>query len=199
MRLGVFGGTFDPPHIGHLVLAEEAQAQLALDCVLWVVTCVPPHKLGQSLTPLAIRLEMVEAAIVSNPAFVLSRVDIDRPPPHYAVDTVHLLKKENPNALLVYLMGGDSLRNLPSWHQPLEFVRGCHALGVMRRPGESVNLSRLEELIPGITAKVRFVDAPLIDVAASQIRQRVREGRPFRYLVPSPVYQIIQERNLYRG
>ncbi len=199
MRLGIFGGTFDPPHIAHLIQAEEALHQLDLDQVLWVLTANPPHKRRHPVTSIEHRLDMLKAAIAGNPKFVLSRVDIDRPPPHYAVDTVRLLRDEYPRDELVYLMGADSLRDLPSWHTPIEFVSACDVLGVVRRPGAEIRLKDLESIIPGITPKVQFVEAPLLDVAASQIRQRIREGRPFRYYLPPAVYQIIQDRKLYRS
>jgi nicotinate-nucleotide adenylyltransferase len=198
MKLGIFGGTFDPPHLVHLILAEEAWHQLGLDRLLWVLTPSPPHKRGQIITPLPLRLDMLRAAIADNPAFELSTVDIDRPAPHYALDTVRLLGMSHPGAELIYLMGGDSLRDLPSWRQPLEFLTVCHTLGVVRRPSDSVNLTELEAQIPGLTAKVRFVDAPLLDIASSDIRRRVAEGRPARYFLPAGVYEIIQERGLYR-
>lgn len=116
MRLGIFGGTFDPPHIGHLILAAEALAQLELDRVLWVLTPNPPHKTRRSLTPVALRYELLRAAFEADPAFVISWVDLDRPPPHYAVDTMRLLRQDHPRDRLVYLMGSDSLDDLPLWH-----------------------------------------------------------------------------------
>ncbi|MBL7164814.1 MAG: nicotinate (nicotinamide) nucleotide adenylyltransferase [Anaerolineales bacterium] len=198
MRLGIFGGTFDPPHIAHLILAEEALHQLDLDLILWVLTSNPPHKLGQPITSLGHRLDMLQAAIFDNPQFEISRVDIDRPSPHYAVDTVCLLREEYPHAELVYLMGGDSLRDLPRWHNPADFVSACDSLGVVRRRKAQIELEDLEMLIPEITPKVQFVEAPLLEIAASQIRQSIRDGRPFRYFLPPEVYQIIQTRKLYR-
>src|SRR5512134_3010613 len=104
MRLGIFGGTFDPPHLGHLILAAEAQAQLGLERILWVLTPFPPHKTDQQVTSLGDRLDLLAAALDDDPAFELCRVDIDRPPPHYAVDTVGLLHAQYPQARLVYLM-----------------------------------------------------------------------------------------------
>ncbi len=196
-RLGVFGGTFDPPHLGHLILAAEARYQLHLDRVLWVLTPDPPHKRGQAITPLALRLEMVQAAIADEPVFVLSRVEIDRPGPHYALDTVRLLKAQHPNATLVYLIGGDSLVELPTWYQATAFVAACDEIGVMRRPASTVDWDAALDALPGLRAKARFVDAPLLEIAARDIRQRVREGRPFRYFLPSAVYQLIRERRLY--
>ena len=106
MRIGVFGGTFDPPHIAHLILADECRHQLELDRVLWVLTQTPPHKLGQVISPLEQRLALLQAALAGEGAFQISRADIDRPAPHYAVDTLRILRTENPTDSLVYLMGG---------------------------------------------------------------------------------------------
>ncbi len=197
-RLGVFGGTFDPPHLGHLILADEAQSQLCLEQVLWILTPDPPHKEGQMLTALEHRLDMLAAAISSNPSFHISRVDIDRSPPHYAVDTVKLLAETYPRDELVYLMGGDSLHDLPTWHDPRQFVYACDGMGVMRRPGVRVVLNSLEKTLPGLTQKVRFIDAPLLEISSSDIRSRAAQGKPIRYYVPAAVYQIIRERKLYQ-
>ena len=196
-RYGIFGGTFDPPHIGHQILAAEAGHQLGLSKILWVLTPSPPHKQQRAITQLSIRQEMVEAAIADSERFELSRIDINRAPPHYAADTVQLLREKFPGVELVYLMGGDSLSDLPSWYDAQRFVAACHALGVMRRPGDEIDLARLEKRIPGITPKVRFVEAPLLEIAASQIRSRIRQERPFRYYLPPSVYQIIQKYQLY--
>jgi nicotinate-nucleotide adenylyltransferase len=196
--LGIFGGTFDPPHIGHLILAAEARAQLALDRLLWVLTPDPPHKQRQPLTPIEHRLAMVELAIADNPDFELSHVELDRRGPHFALDTVKLLAAQYPLAGLVYLMGGDSLRDLPSWHLPADLVAACLFLGVLRRPGDSIDLTTLEKTIPGLTAKVRFVDAPLIEIASHEIRARAASGRPYRYYLPRSVYKYIQTNALYR-
>jgi nicotinate-nucleotide adenylyltransferase len=148
-RLGIFGGTFDPPHVGHLILASEAQAQLHLSSLLWVLTGIPPHKLGQPISPLADRLAMLRLSLENEAAFALSMVDMERPGPHYTLDTVGLLAAENPGAHLVLLLGGDSLHDLPSWHRPADLVAACHEIGVMRRPGDSIDLSALERRIPG--------------------------------------------------
>jgi nicotinate-nucleotide adenylyltransferase len=196
--MGIFGGTFDPPHLGHLILAAEAYAQLGLERLLWVLTPDPPHKKSQSIAPLAERLEMVRLAIGDNPQFELSNVDISRPGPHYALDTVQLLAAQFPGAKLIYLMGGDSLRDLPTWHRPADFVSACHMIGVMRRPGDTLDLSALEKILPGLAAKVRFVEAPLLDIAAHEIRRRVADKRPFRYYLPAGVYEYIGKHNLYR-
>jgi len=198
MRIGIFGGTFDPPHLAHLILADEACSQIRLEQILWVLTPDPPHKHGKSITPLADRLAMVQSAVANNPAFELSRVEIDRPAPYYALDTMRLLHQQYPGAELVYLMGGDSLRNLPMWHQPRAFVEACHSLGVMLRPEVKVDLPALEAQIPGVSAKVCVIQTPLIEISASQIRKRVSQGGSFRYYLPQGVYDIIQDRGLYR-
>jgi nicotinate-nucleotide adenylyltransferase len=195
--IGLFGGTFDPPHIGHLILSAEAHAQLSLDHLLWLLTPDPPHKQGQPITPIEHRLAMVELAISDNSLFELSTVEMDRHGPHYALDTVRIISGQNPTADLVYVMGGDSLRDLPTWHRPKDLVAALRLIGVMRRPGDSIDLVVLEKIIPGLTAKVRFVDAPLLDIAAHEIRQRVADGRPFRYFLPPVVYDYIVEHNLY--
>jgi len=195
--IGIFGGTFDPPHLGHLILAAEARQQFSLTRLFWVLTPIPPHKLDQPITPIEHRLAMLQLAITGNSDFELSRLEIDRPGPHYALDTVNLLAEQNPGVDMAYLMGGDSLRDLPTWHRPAELLSACRYLGVMRRPSDSIHLPDLEAILPGITSKVRFVDAPIVEISSREIRQRVAEGRPFRYYLPPAVYGYILEHNLY--
>ncbi len=200
MRLGLFGGTFDPPHYGHLRLAEAAHQQLHLDKLLWALTAAPPHKHGNPISPVTDRLAMALAALAALPAHELSRVDIDRPGPHYSADTLALLAQQYPNDELIFLMGGDLLRDLPTWHRPLDLLRHC-SLGVLRRPGDSIDsnlMAQLEHALPGLTAKVAFVDAPPADIASHTIRQRVRAGQSLEGLVPEAVAVIIRERSLYR-
>jgi nicotinate-nucleotide adenylyltransferase len=197
-RVGVFGGTFDPPHVGHLVLAAEAHSQLQLSRLLWVLTAAPPHKEGQEITPVQARVEMVHLAIEDNPAFELSTIDIDRPGPHYTADTLSLARQEYPGEQIILLIGGDSLRDLPRWHTPEAVVAEADELGAMRRPGDQVDLNTLEQRLPGIAAKVRFIEAPLLNIASHEIRERARRGLPFRYYVPQPVYDYIVENHLYQ-
>jgi nicotinate-nucleotide adenylyltransferase len=197
MKIGLFGGTFDPPHIGHLILAAEARAQLGLDRLLWVLTPEPPHKCTQRITPLATRLELLRTALRDEPAFEISTVDIARPGPHYAIETVQILGERYPQAKLIYVMGGDSLRDLPTWRKPQEFLARLAGLGVMRRPGDAIDLDALERQLPGVSAKVRFIEAPLLTIAASDIRQRIAEGRPYRYYLPAAVYELIQQQHIY--
>jgi nicotinate-nucleotide adenylyltransferase len=167
--------------------------------VLWVLTPDPPHKRENVISPLEDRLDMVSAAISGYPDFELSRIDIDRPPPHFAVDTVHLLLKQNPSAEIVYLMGGDSLSDLPNWYNSKEFVGSCHTIGVLRRPGYDIDFKILENKIPGIKKKIEFVRCPIIEVAASDIRQMVKSGRSVREYLHPEVYRIIHERSLYKS
>lgn len=196
-RLGLFGGTFDPPHLGHSILAAEAFEQLALTRLLWVLTPAPPHKTGQAITPVERRLAMVHRALQPYPEFELSRLELDRLPPHYAVDTVRAAAAQFPGSDVIYLIGGDSLHDLPRWHDPAAFVAACGQIGVMRRPGDSIDLRALEAALPGVTAKVAFVDAPLLEISSREIRQRAQAGRLFRqYLLPS-VYEYVLEHKLY--
>jgi nicotinate-nucleotide adenylyltransferase len=197
VALGIFGGTFDPPHLGHLILAAEAQAQLDLVRILWILTAGPPHKQGLPVTPINHRLDMLVAAIGDDPCFEISRVDIDRPAPHYAVDTVRLLAATHPGEELVYLMGGDSLRDLPSWHQPEQFIDACDKIAVMRRPGDRINRRALERRYPRLSEKLLFITAPLLNISSSEIRMRIAEGRPAYYYLPGAVYELIQTRHLY--
>ena len=196
-RIGLFGGTFDPLHIGHLILASEAQYQLELTRLLWTLTPEPPHKQDQPITPVEHRLAMVNLAIADNPSFELSRVELDRPGPHYTLDTINLVAEQNPHAEIVPVIGGDSLHDLPTWHRPKDLLYAAHWIGVMRRPGESANLEALERELPGISSKVHYVDAPLLEIASREIRSRIADGRPFRYYLPDPVYHYINQHQLY--
>lgn len=198
-RLGIFGGTFDPPHLGHLILASEACGALNLTRVLWVLTSIPPHKLDQTITDVKDRLEMVKLALNGEPAFELSRVDIDRAGPHYTLDTVKLLSAQHPDAEMILLIGGDSLHDLPTWHKPADLVAELAEIGVMRRPDDLIDLGALEGQIPGVAAKVRYIDAPLLEIASHEIRERAAAGLPFRYYVPGPVYRYIVDHRLYQS
>ena len=198
MRIGIFGGTFDPPHLGHLILAEDAREQLGLDQVLWVLTPYPPHKTKQRISPLHDRMSMVLLAISGNAKFNLSRVDIDRQPPHYAVDTVALLREKNPKDEFFYLMGADSLNDLPTWHKPDEFVSLCHGIGVMMRHEVAPNTTQLELKITNLSDKLHFLETPLIEISGSFIRNRAAEGKQFRYLVPDKIHHYILNHKLYQ-
>jgi nicotinate-nucleotide adenylyltransferase len=196
-NIGVFGGTFDPPHNGHLRLAEQAVRQLGLARVLWVITPDPPHKQNRALTPLAMRLRLLEAALANHPEFEVSRVDIDRPGPQYAVDTLRLLQAQYPGVDLFYLIGGDSLHDLPAWYSPQELIRLTAGLGVLRRPGDSVDLAALERCLPGISSHIVFLDADPLDISSTKLRAAIRSGIKDQTGLPEPVWKIVLEENLY--
>jgi nicotinate-nucleotide adenylyltransferase len=179
-------------------LAEECRTQLELDKLLWVVTNQPPHKQTLVISPVEERIELVNLTIAGNPNFELSRVDVERPGPHYALDTVLLLKQQYPGAEMVYLMGGDSLHDLPIWHRPQEFLIACDGIGVMRRHDDQVDLETLEEDLPGITQKVHLVEAPILEISSHQIRQRIESEMGYRYYLTDAVYRVVEKMKLYR-
>ncbi|HEX2698334.1 MAG TPA: nicotinate-nucleotide adenylyltransferase [Anaerolineales bacterium] len=197
-RIGIFGGTFDPPHLGHLILASEALAQLNLTRLLWVLAPTPPHKLSQPISSMEDRLAMLKLALKDESSFELSPIEIEREGPHYTLDTLLAFSDQYPGTDLILLLGGDSLHDLPTWHRPSELVAACHQIGVMRRPGDSIDLSALEKKIAGISSKIQFIDAPLLEIASREIRRRASESLPFRYYLPPSVYDYIIEHKLYR-
>jgi len=197
-QIGIFGGTFDPPHNGHLALARGAYQQLQLERVLWVLTPDPPHKRDRTITPYPLRLEMLRQTLLNEEGFEISLVDIDRPGPHYALDTVRLLASQYPRAGLVYLMGGDSLRDLPTWYRADEFVKAVEGLCVMRRNSEATDLDNLEKQIPGITSKVRYLDISYQLISASEIRQLIASESDYQDNLPVSVARFIEEHGLYR-
>lgn len=196
-RLGIFGGTFDPPHIGHLILAAEARDQLELNSTIWVLTPDPPHKQENKISSTKHRLAMVQRAIGNDQDFSISRVDIDRPGPHFSVDTVSLIKLQFPDHQMFFLMGGDLLQALPKWHKVSEFVNLVDGIGVMRRPGDEINLKSLYAKLPSLKEKIHFVTAPLLEISSAQIRQRVMMHRAYRYYLLPSVYKYICEHYLY--
>ncbi len=199
MRVGVLGGTFDPIHIGHLVAAEEARVQLRLDQVVFVPAGLPPHKLTNHVAPVDHRLAMVKLAIASNPYFTVSRVDIDRFGPCYTVDTIELLRDEwGGEVELYFILGSDSMADVPTWHRPERLIRLCR-LAVVERPGYQVDMEELERMLPGITSRVHFVHSPQLDISSTDIQRRVHEGLPIKYQVPEAVEDYIYEHELYTG
>ncbi len=198
-RIGVLGGTFDPPHNGHLLIAREALTQLGLAQVLFAPTRLPPHKLRNHITPIEQRVEMVRLAIAPYPEFALSRVDIDRAGPTYTVDTMRILREQFGNSVeLFFIMGMDSLANILTWRAPEQLIRLCK-LAVFQRPGFAANLDALEQKIPGLRERVVFLQSSALDIAASDLQERVRAGQSIAHLVPEVVDKYIAEKRLYRG
>jgi nicotinate-nucleotide adenylyltransferase len=199
MRLGVLGGTFDPIHFGHLLAAEEARVTLHLDRVLFAPAGDPPHKQGHPIWPVTHRLAMARLAIADNPAFVVTAVDIDRPGPHYTVDTIRLLRDEWGTQAdeTFFVMGADSLANLLTWHQPARLIELCR-LAVVARPGYRPDLTELAAALPGLSGRLDWVEMPVLGIASSDLQRRVREGRSIRYQVPAAVARYVAEHGLYR-
>lgn len=201
-RLGIMGGSFDPVHLAHLLVAEEVREALALELVLFVPTAVQPLKQGQPVTSAEHRTAMLELAISGNPAFALSHVEVDRAGPSYTVDTVRQLCAEwGPQAGgkldMWFIVGADSLATLPMWRDPAGILADTR-LAVVRRPGSIIDVASLEAQLPGLESSVDVVDAPLVDISATGIRRRVREGRSIRYRVPATVREYIYAHALYR-
>ena len=197
LRLGVLGGTFDPIHHGHLVAAQEAFYQLELDQVLFVPAGMPPHKPVQPLATARHRLQMVELAIAGRPGFDLSRVDVERPGPHYSADMLQLLKDEwGSDTTLFFIEGADSLVDILDWHEPQRIVELAE-FAVVNRPGVELDVDRLEQHLPGLRARLHRVDMPLLEISSTDLRRRVREGRPLTYLLPDTVLAYILEHELY--
>jgi nicotinate-nucleotide adenylyltransferase len=199
MRLGLYGGTFDPVHLGHLILAEQCREACGLDRVWFVVTASPPHKAG-ARTPVAHRLEMARIAVAGHPAFEVSEVEATRPGPHYSVETLEALHCERPGDELFFLIGADSLADLPTWRQPEGIARRA-TIVVVNRPGIDLNPvdpAALPDFGPG-TNPIAVVTIPPIGLASRDLRRRLAEGRSVRYMVPRGVEAYIDAQGLYRG
>lgn len=198
LRIGILGGTFDPPHNGHLLVAEAAHVQLQLDRVVLVLAGRPPHKPDRRAASDQHREAMVRAAIAGNPSLVLSRVDLDRSGPHYTVDMLRILRRETPEAELFFLMGEDSLVDFLGWLDPIGIVRQAR-LAVVHRHGYAPDLAALDKAIPHIRERLVWLDCAGTDIASTDLRQRVREGRPLDGLVPPSVEAYILDHGLYSG
>ncbi len=198
-RIGVFGGTFDPIHHGHLAMAEECRAVLDLDLVLFMPAGQPPHKRGRKIAPVADRVAMVELAIASNPFFRLSRVDVDRVGPSYTVGSLEALRLEwGPKARFWFLMGADSLADVLTWREPARLIELCRVVAVNRPDAPPPDPSRLERALPGASARIDVVEMPAMAISSTDLRARVAAGRPIKYQVPEAVERYILEHGLYR-
>lgn len=198
VRLGVFGGTFDPVHMGHLIAAEDARAALQLDEVLFVPAGEPWFKSYRRITPARHRLAMVRLAIRDNRRFGVSDMEIRRDGPSYTIDTLAELRRERPDAELFVILGVDALREIDRWRQPRRLFQMATVVG-MARPGSSLDISVLNAAIPGASDRLRLVDSALIDISGTDIRRRVANGASIRYRVTPAVEQYIRDHNLYQS
>jgi len=192
LRLGILGGTFDPIHLGHLILAELARYLLRLDRVLFVPARIPPHK-GESPTSPEHRLHMTRLATRDNPHFAVSDLELRREGPSYTVDTLRALRDESPDAEHYLLMGADSARDLGSWKDHEVLLEGSTVVVLGRAGVES------EDLPPDVSRRATLLSTPRLEISSSQIRHLVRDGGPIRYLVTEPVESYIRSEGLYRS
>ncbi len=198
MNIGLFGGTFDPIHVGHLIIAEEVRLKLALDEVLFVPTGQPWLKSERTVASGEHRLEMLKLAISSNPHFKVSTVELERPGASYSVDTVSALKDElGAEVQLYFIVGFDALGELPIWKEPSRLLDLCQVVGVSRPGYAELDWGSLERAIPGVSSRVIVVDVPQIDISSTQIRERVAKGLSIHHLVPEAVERYISKNRLY--
>ncbi len=198
MNIGVLGGTFDPVHIGHLILAEEVRARLNLAEILFVPAGQPWLKVDSPISPAEHRVEMVRLAIADKPYFKLSTMEIERAGPTYTVDTIAELKARlEAGDELFFILGWDNLAELPLWREPSRLTTMCRLVAVPRLGYPLPDLKALEVSIPGLSQRVTLMDKPEIDISASAIRDRVAQGLSICHLVPEPVERYIKEHKLY--
>jgi nicotinate-nucleotide adenylyltransferase len=200
---GVLGGTFDPPHLGHLAIAEDVRETLGLRRILLLPAGLPPHKPDRPVSPAADRLAMLELAVAGNAGFEVSRVEVDRPGPSYSADTVDALRSEakarGEDDRFVLILSGEALSYLPSWHEPERLLQACH-IAVVERPGtRTPGRPWVGEHFPGLEDRIVFLTGPRLCHSSTDIRDRVARGRSIRYLVPPAVADYIAERQLYTG
>ena len=189
MKTGIFGGTFDPPHIGHLIAAQDAREALQLDRILFVPAREPPHKRERRISDPADRVAMLRAAIADEPRFQLCELELERAGPSYTVETLRALRAESPEETFFLLIGADQAMDLANWREPEEIARLATIVLLAREGVDAVPAARL---LLGSAVRVTRVD-----IAATDIRQRVAEGRSIRFLVPAAVERVIREKKLY--
>lgn len=201
-RVGVIGGTFDPVHYGHLVIAEEVYAALDLAEMVFVPAGHPPHKPDSLVATARHRLAMLELAIANNAHFSISRVDLERPGPSYTVETLRQLRQQwGEQTAIYFLIGWDSLEDFLTWHDPAGVLEQLSYLVAVRRPGyaeESEYRDSLEARLPGIKQRLVVVSAPQLEISSTDLRTRIAEGRPIKYQVPESVEQYIEQFRLYQ-
>ncbi len=198
MNIGVLGGTFDPIHNGHIVVAEETRARLELAEILFVPAGQPWLKEGSPILAAEHRVQMVRLAIADEPCFKLSTVEIDRAGPSYTVDTItELQARLGAGDELFFILGWDNLAQLPQWRQAPRLIKMCRLVAVPR-PGYSLpDLNSLETVIPGLSQSLTVLDKPEVDINATEIRNRVARGLSIRQLVPERVDEYIRQHQLY--
>jgi|YNPBryunderm2012_1023409.scaffolds.fasta_scaffold13820_2 nicotinate-nucleotide adenylyltransferase len=201
MRIGLFGGTFDPPHLGHLILAERCRDEAELDAVWFLPAYQPPHKADDPITRFEQRCEMVSLAITGQAAFRVEPLEKDLPTPSYTAETVAELRRRHPNEEFHLILGGDSVTDLPSWYHPERILDAVALIGVPRPGVEPLSRQRLAETLqrPVESIRLQWIPCPLIEISSRAIRERVCRGRSIRYLVPRAVEEYIRERRLYRA
>jgi len=198
MNIGVLGGTFDPVHMGHLIIAEEVRARLDLAEVLFVPAGQPLLKLNNAISPAQHRVEMVRLAIADEPSFKLSTREVERAGPSYTVDTMAELGSQiGTEDKLFFILGWDNLIQLPQWHEPSRLVKLCRLVPVPRVGHPSPDLDSLEAAVPGLSQSLIMLDTPQIEISSSEIRDRVARGLSIHQLVPEPVERYIKEHRLY--
>ena len=201
MRLGIFGGSFDPVHYGHLLLAESCREQCRLDRVWFLPAAVPPHKQSKALAPAKSRLEMLELAIAGNENFAVSTIELDRGGVSYTVETLRTIGTQQPDDELFFLMGADSLHEFVTWREPGEICRLATPVVVHRADSPPPDLSVLGEFVsPERLGEIRScqVEMPIIDLSSTDLRQRAAEGGSLRYRTPRAVEKYIETQGLYR-
>ena len=198
MNIGILGGTFDPVHVGHLIIAEEVRARLDLAEVLFVPAGQPWLKINNVISPAEHREEMVRLAIADEPSFKLSTMEIERAGPTYTVDTIAELSSQiGAGDKLFFILGWDNLIQLPQWHEPSRLVKMCRLVPVPRVGYSSPDLDSLEAAVPGLSQSIIMLDTPQIEISSSEIRDRVARGLSIHHLVPEPVDRYIKEHRLY--
>ncbi|MCC6945846.1 MAG: nicotinate-nucleotide adenylyltransferase [Thermomicrobiales bacterium] len=196
-RLGLFGGTFDPIHTGHLIMASEALAQLELDEVLFLPAGQPPHKPEQTISSDEDRSTMIDLAIAGRPAFSLSAIDLGGEGPSYSADLVERIAENEPESELFFIIGSDSLRDFHTWFQPRRITARA-TIAVLPRPGATFDLDTVLKRTPSLRGRLQLLSMPLIEISSTDIRKRAAAGMPFWYQVPEEVEAYIAERGLYR-
>ena len=198
-RIGILGGTFDPPHIGHLWLATLAADAMALERVLFMPAAQPPHKVGQPVSRATDRLLMTRLAIAGNPLLDLCLIEMERPGPSYTIDSIDELERLHPGDTQLYLvMAADSLAQIDTWREPDRLLERIEWI-VGPRPGDALpDRSSLEARFAEHASRIHLLEGPSLDVSSTALRERVANGQPIRYLVPRGVEELITERGLYR-